>query len=64
MLQSHRRQEQLEQSNAELATSLAESQRNLHKFKNGEERLGKDQVRGLILGYYSLFTICYLIFVI
>lgn len=42
MLQNHKRQEQLEQSNAELAKSLAESQRNFIRLKNGEEQQGKD----------------------
>lgn len=43
MLQSHKRQEKLEQSNAELAQSLTDSQRVLIKMKNGDDRLERDQ---------------------
>ena len=43
MLQSHKRQEQLEQSNAELAQSLTDTQRALIKIKNGDDRLERDQ---------------------
>ena len=42
MLQSHKRQEQLEQSNAELASSLTESQRTVIKLKNGGEMSERD----------------------
>ena len=42
MLQSHKRQEQLEQSNAELAATLTECQRNIIKLKSGGDRTEKD----------------------
>lgn len=42
MLQSHQRQEQLEQSNLELANSLTDAQRTIMKLKNSDEILRRE----------------------
>lgn len=68
MLQSHKRQEQLEQSNAELASSLTEAQRTIIKLRNGDDRLERDHatmrevedLRKAVCLYFP--TCCMLIF--